>query len=463
MQTSLFTEIVEKYFRLVIGKITEKFNGNKTEPVLLHKTMLTEEYSADLSWGSTDLNHSIVAADVVSLDSSLPLKKRGKIGNASGTIAKLGVKFRKGEKQITNINIMIARGADEATVASKVFDDTPKAVKAIDVRKEIMFEQGLSTGQVLVLDASDDNSDNDGTGVRADFGYKDENGFKATVAPWGKKVARPLDDLRQMFDKANEDSNVIKHVYITKKYFNFMRTCQQSKLLVATFENQVITNLTLLPKPSRKAFLEALEDEFGATFHIVDAVFKVENPDGSTTPIRPWVEANIVGTPAEVVGRLVYGTLAEETNPVANVTYQKSGSHILVSKYSKTDPLEEFTAAQALCMPVIDDAGSIYLLHADEVADGALVISHKDLTEENVLPVAKTASTVSLQMDYKGDEDYIEVESSESWCTVKKGDGKVIVKVAANSAASAPARTATVTVSDGYNTVEITVSQAANS
>ena len=131
MERSLFAEIVEKYFRLVIGKITEKFNGNKTEPVLLHKTMLTEEYSADLSWGSTELNHSIVAADVVSLDSSLPLKKRGKIANASGTIAKLGVKFRKGEKQITNINIMVARGADEATVASKVFDDAPKAVKAI--------------------------------------------------------------------------------------------------------------------------------------------------------------------------------------------------------------------------------------------------------------------------------------------------------------------------------------------
>jgi len=463
MQTSLFSEIVEKYFRLVIGKITEKFNDKKNEPVMLHKTMLTEEYSADLSWGSTELNHSIVAADVVSLDSSLPLKKRGKMGNASGTIAKLGVKFRKGEKQITNINIMVARGADEATVASKVFDDTPKAVKAIDVRKEIMFEEALSTGMVLVTDASDDDSINDGTGVRADFGYKTENTFKNRVAPWGKKAARPIDDLRQMFDKANEDSNVITHVYVTNKYFNYMRNCMQSKLLTATFENQVITSLALLPIPSKKAFLDALKDEFGATFHIVDSVFKVEKPDGSTTAVRPWVEANIVGVPGEVVGRLVYGTLAEETNPVANVSYQKSGSHILVSKYSKTDPLEEFTAAQALCMPVIDGADSIYILHADEVATGALVISHDDLTEENVLPVAKTATTATLGLEYKGDTDLIEVESSESWCTVKKSDGKLIVKVAANSAASAPARTATVTVTDGYNTVEITVSQAANS
>ncbi len=462
MQTSLFAEIVEKYFRLVIGKITEKFNGNKTEPVLLHKTMLTEEYSADLSWGSTELNHSIVAADVVSLDSSLPLKKRGKIGNATGTIAKLGVKFRKGEKQITNINIMVARGADEATVASKVFDDAPKAVKAIDVRKEIMFEQALSTGQVLVADASDDDSDNDGTGVRADFGYKSENKFKATVAPWGNKVARPLDDIRQMFDKANEDSNVITHVYVTKKYFNYIRNSQQSKLLSATFQNQVITSLVLLPVPSRQQMLDALADEFSATFHIVDSVFKVENPDGSTTPVRPWVEANLIGVPGEVVGRLVYGTLAEETNPVANVSYQKSGSHILVSKYSKTDPLEEFTAAQALCMPVIDGADAIYMLTADEAATGALVLTNDDMTG-NTISVAKTASTVNLGVNYKGDEDLLSVESSESWATVKKADGKIIVKVAANSAASAPAREATVTVTDGYNVVEVTIEQAANS
>ena len=451
MQTSLFSEIVEKYFRLVIGKITEKFNGNKTEPVLLHKTMLTEEYSADLSWGSTELNHSIVAADVVSLDSSLPLKKRGKIGNATGTIAKLGVKFRKGEKQITNINIMVARGADEATVASKVFDDAPKAIKAIDVRKEIMFEEALSTGQVLVLDASDEDSNNDGVGVRADFGYLPENSFKGTVAPWGKKAARPLDDLRQMFDKANADSNVINHVYVTKKYFNFMRNCMQSKLLVSTFQGQVITSLVLLPVPSKQAFLDALADEFGATFHIVDSVFKVENTDGSTTPVRPWVEANIVGLPSEVCGRIVYGTLAEETNPVPNVSYQKSGSHILVSKYSKTDPLEEFTAAQALCMPVIDGGDSIYILHADEVGDGALT------TDTETLEFTKAGGSKTFEVAYKGDTDILDVNTDADWATVKRIDGKITVKVAAGTAA----REATITVTDGYNSVEIAVKQTA--
>ena len=264
-----------------------------------------------------------------------------------------------------------------------------------------------------------------------------------------------------MFDKANEDSNVIAHVYVTKKFFNYMRNCQQSKLLTATFENQVVTSLAVLPVPSKRAFLEALTDEFGATFHIVDSVFKVENPDGSTTPVRPWAEANIIGLPSEVCGRLVYGTLAEETNPVPNVSYEKSGTHILVSKYSKTDPLEEFTAAQALCMPVIDGADAIYMLTADEAADGALKVTGENM-ENNTVEVAKTASTVTLGIDYKGEADLLSVESSEAFCSAKLADGKVIVKVAANSAANAPAREAIVTVTDGYNTVEVTISQAAN-
>ena len=49
MNASLFLEYIDKYFRLVVGKITEKFNDAKQEQPLLHKSMLTEEYSADLT------------------------------------------------------------------------------------------------------------------------------------------------------------------------------------------------------------------------------------------------------------------------------------------------------------------------------------------------------------------------------------------------------------------------------
>lgn len=457
MNTSLFFELVEKYFKAVIGQITEKYNGNAAEPTMLHKTMLSEEYSADLNWGATELNHSIVAADVVSLDSSLPLKKRGTISTATGTVAKIGVKFRKSEKQILAINTMIATGTDEATVASKVFDDAAKVVRSIDVRTEIMFQQGLSTGQLLVTDFSDDNSDNDGVGVRADFGYLAENTFKAIVAPWGKKQAKPIDDIRQMFDKANADSNVISHVYLDLKYFNLLRNSVQGKLLTATFNNQVITSTSLLPVPSRRAFLDALQDEFGAEFHIVDSTFKTENTDGTTTAVKPWAEAHIIGVPQSVVGRLVYSTLAEETNPVQGVNYQKSGSHILVSKYSKTDPLEEFTAGQSLCIPVIDGGSSIYMLVANEAGDNAITIEGDDVVDGGI-SAPKAASTKSFNVVYAGDIADITVSTEASWLTLTNVDGAVTVNIAANSGSQ---RTGDIIVTDGYNTATITVTQSA--
>lgn len=445
MNSTLFGGIVDKFFRLVIGKITEKFNGKATEQALLHKTMLVEEYSVDLTWGSTELNHSIVAADVVSLESSLPLKRRGKISNASGSLPKLGIKYRKGEKAISDINVMIARGTDEATVASKVFDDATKVIKAIDIRKEIMFLQALSTGATLVSDA-----DNDGTGVRVEFGYKAENTFHALVAGWGKATATPQDDVQQLFDKAQEDGNAINHIYISKKYFNFFRKSEQGRMLAASFLNQVVTNAALIPVPSRAVFLEALADEYGATFHIVDAAFKYQLPNGQTESVRPWEEANIVGVPAEQVGRLVYGTLAEETNPVAGVSYQKSGSHILVSKYSKTDPLEEFTAGQALVIPVIDGAESIYLLHADAAEVAELSI------EPTEVSFTATAQTKSVDVHYDGDTDDLSATSNADWATVTLAGDKVKIKVAANEGEE---RTANITVTDGKASVVVAVTQ----
>ncbi len=448
MNASLFLEYIDKYFRPVINKITEKYNGKSKEQTLLHKTMLTEEYSADLNWGATELNHSIVAADVVSMDSSLPLKSRSTISKATGSIPKIGVKFSKGEKAISDINVMIAKGTDEATIASKVFDDSVKAIKAVEARKEIMFLQALSTGAVLVTDGSED-AGNQGTGIRASFGYKDENTFHAKTK-WGADGYTPQDDVQQMFDKANTDGNSILHVYLSKKYFDLFRHSEQGKLLAATYLNHVITDKNLLPVPGRNTFLEALADEYGATFHVVDSVFKVEKLNGTKESVSPWAEANIVGTPDTVVGRLVYGTLAEETNPVAGVNYQKSGSHILVSKYSKTDPLEEFTAAQALCIPVIDGADGIYVLHAD---------SSKELSvSPTSLAFPKSGSSKTFTVHTDGDVSKLKAESNQDWLTVTLDGSEATAKATANSEAE---RSAVITVTDAEGQqVTLPVTQA---
>lgn len=444
MLQTLFQEYVEKWFKGIVGSVTERFNGKKNEETMLHKTMLTEEYSADMTWESTDINHNIVAADVVAMDSTLPLKKRGVLATASGKLPKLGIKFRKGEKEISDINIMIARGAEEGIVANKIFDDTPKAIKGIDVRKEIMFEEGFSTGTTIV-----EGDTNDGTGIRVDYGYREDNTFHATTAVWGNASATPIEDLQQMFDKANADGNSIGHMWMSKKSFNVIRNSTEGKELAARYLNVLFTDSTSLPTPNRNTMLEALNDEFGATFHVVDNSYRIQKKDGSYINVKPFAEDNIVATATENVGRLVYGTLVEETNPVNGVVYEKSGSHILVSKFSENEPFAEFTTAQAICLPVIDGVEGIYILHTDATST-SLSLSKSTL----VLPVDGGSDVVDIHYDGALSDLTLTWTTGGVYTAKRRGD-----KITVTAASTHESTSDTLTVSDGTSSATLSISQ----
>ncbi len=71
MNPTLFVELVAKWFGAMAKRFVEKVNGDATAPKYLFKTMLRPELSPDLKWDSLSVNSSIVAADVVALDSEL--------------------------------------------------------------------------------------------------------------------------------------------------------------------------------------------------------------------------------------------------------------------------------------------------------------------------------------------------------------------------------------------------------
>lgn len=442
---SIFLGFVEKYFAPVVRKVTETINGKKGEEQLLHTTMLTEEYSPDLKWEATEVQGSIVAADVVSLDSRLPLKKRAAISQAVGKIPKVGLKFRKDESDITAINIMQATNADEGAIAAKIMNDVPRAVGGVRHLVEVMFQKALSTGELLVgADATQ------GTGVRATYNYLPEHIFHCTAGVWGTDTEKPIEDIEQIFDKAGEDGNSLALVLLSKSRLDMIRKSKDGKLLVANNNGQTVTSIDTLGKPTRTAMLEALEAEFGATFRAVDSSFLIEDADGTRRSIKPWEQANIVGLTTDKVGRLVYGRLAEETNPVDGVAYQKSGSFILVSKFANNEPLEEFTAAQAFVLPVIDGGNSVYVLHTDAEGAGNFKVGLTSVS------FGKSASSKVIDTHYDGDGK-VSATSNVAWATVRTSKDKVTVNVAEN--ATEEARTGKVTITDGTTSVDVTINQ----
>lgn len=359
MKQSLFVQYVEKWFRSIASKIEETINGKKDAPKYLHETMLTQEYSADLTWDSASIDSSVVAADVVAMDSPLPLKKRDRISHASGKVPKLGMKLRKGEKLITDMQIMAARGAKESEIVAKLFADAPRCASGIKERVEMMFLQGLSTGYTIIPD-----EENVGTAIRVSFKYPAANKFGASKK-WGEEGYTPISDILRVIEEADDD---ITTLMLSKKAYNLLRKSEEGKELSANYRGLVITDQTRLPIPTPSQFDEAVSDEHKISFHIVDRTCKIEK-DGERKKVKPFDENAVVFLTSEGVGRLVYGTLAEETHPVEGVKYEKVGSYILLKKYSKTDPLEEFTASEALVIPVIDNVENIYLLNTQEAQE----------------------------------------------------------------------------------------------
>lgn len=75
----------------------------------------------------------------------------------------------------------------------------------------------------------------------------------------------------------------------------------------------------------------------------------------------------MVFTCDEKLGSLVWTNTAEVTRRVAGVEYQVADEFILLSKYSKNDPLREFTSSQAMVVPIINNVDRIYTLDSKTI------------------------------------------------------------------------------------------------
>lgn len=360
MNPTLFIEFVKKWFPVIAGAITEKINDSKNPVTYLFKTMLTPRLSADNKWDSTIVSKSIVAADIVALDSPLPIKKRDVIATTGGKIPKLGMKMSRTESLLSEISILQSKGVSEAEIVRAIFDDLGRCVNGINERLEFAFLQGLSTGVVLIAD-----EDNAGTAIRAQFGYRDSNSFGA-AKKWGQDGYTPLTDIEHVLARASDDGNVITTIALDKGTYYQIRMSDEARTRYAGSIGNFTGNNLAVPTPSQ--FNSFVEDEYGVKFLVIDRAVRIEK-NGVQKSVRPFAANTLVFLTTEKAGTLVYGILAEKNNPASGVEYQEIDTYILASKYSKNDPLREFTSAQAIALPVIENADSIYILNTQDAQE----------------------------------------------------------------------------------------------
>lgn len=359
MEKSLFPQWVDKYFNSVVNLVVEKLNGSKAPLPYFHKQMLRKELSVTLKWGSVSVNGVAVSADVVSMDSSLPLKKRASIRKADGDITKLGMKLYLNETTMNELNLLLATNSPDNEVIRKLFADVDTCIKGIYERLEFMFLQGLSTGIILVTD-----NDNAGIGVRVDFGHPDSNKYGVS-APWTSPTATPIDDINTVVDAARKNGDMIRYILMDKATFNQFKANTQVKEQYAFGMGYTGNNVPNVPSIDKAN--EFMISTLGVEIVVIDRPVMVEK-DGKTKSVNPWESGAVVFLTEMMVGTLTYGKLAEETFSAKQVDYTKVDDLILISKYHKNDPIREFTSSQALALPVINNVDSIYILNSKEAA-----------------------------------------------------------------------------------------------
>lgn len=352
MAETLYPQFIDKFFPQ-LQSIIEKINGKRNTLTYLHKDRLRKEYSADQKWASASVNTTYMAADMVAMDSPLPLKQRPTFAQSNGNLPKVGMKMIKNESQINALNIMKAQGLSDEKIIAKLAADAQICAAGIDEINEYNFLAGLSEGVVIV---KDENA-TDGTGLRLSFNYLSQNSFGVET-----KDTLSLADIKRVLEKADADGNVIREIWIAKSAYDKLRQTREARELVATYNGQSFTDRTTLPVPTAGRFDEAFaDDNNGVTFVKVDRSVLLEK-NGKRTPVKPFNANKLIFTIGGQLGALVYSSVAEATNPVVGVRYSTVDEYKLISEYSKTDPFSEITSSQALVLPVIENVDQIYTL-----------------------------------------------------------------------------------------------------
>lgn len=358
MVQSQFVEYIRKIFpRLqnVVDTVNGKRNGEQKR-TYLHKTMLRKVYSADQKWSNAAVNTTYVAADMVSMNSPLPIKSRDAIAHANGSLPKIGMKKIMFESDINAVNIMKAQGAEWTNIANKLTSDPIACSVGIDEQNEANFLTGLSNGIVAVEDEN-----NTGTALRINFGYLPENCFCVET-----QNELTLDDIKRVLANADNNGDTIITIAIALSTYNKLRQTQGAKELVANYRGQTFDSSTKLPVPTASLFDEAFaDDNNGVRFLKIDRSI-ISEKNGKRKPYKPWNPNKLIFLTTEEVGALVWGTLAEKTNPVEGVVYSTVDEYKLISRYRTTEPFTETTSGQALVLSVIENVDQIYSLDISE-------------------------------------------------------------------------------------------------
>lgn len=351
MEYSLLKEIDKKSLQAyLIARVYEKlfwptFFPLKVTPFLTYETLVGSKGNR-------------VAADIVAYDVSAPLKTRRTVSKLSGEIPSIRMKKKMTEMDLNTYNILKAQARPEQTaLLDLVFGDVDDCIDGANARLEWIIFQALSKGQITLSMIT--NAAGVITEEAIDFGLPLAN-KKAVVGAantyWeiaNAATSKPITDIEAIMEAAGNLGVSPRYMLMNRSKWLAFRISDQIKDFVIPFA--LYGGLKKQRAPTLEVANDALRSEGYPEIMIIDTRISYEDAGHTITSVDPWLDS--AGADRYVTfledlkcGDMLYGPIAEETNPPKQVVQAKKGP-ILISKWSDVDPVAEYTKSELNAFP----------------------------------------------------------------------------------------------------------------
>lgn len=300
-----------------------------------------------------------VMADVTSHDSPAPQKKRKTVDMLTGEIPPMKVKRQMSSRDMYDYESLLRLGGGSIEEALKlIFDDVDYVVNGIQARLDWLALQALS--QTAISLTATNNPTGIITGSNIDFGMPSDNQTIGDITVAGDywttanaSTNEPITDIEHVLNNTADSLGVQpKYMLMNRTKWLGFRASDQVRNFTRTYE---VDGTSFNAAPSVSQVNQALSAQGLPQVVVIDSRVVVEDEAGNQTTIDPWLNSSsedryVTFVPDLKVGNMLWTMTAEEMYPPEQVVQSKM-DQILVSKYSKIDPVSEWTKAEFNAFP----------------------------------------------------------------------------------------------------------------
>lgn len=307
-----------------------------------------------------------ISADRIAFNVKAPNKTRKKIGEWSGTLAKIAISRKKDEIDINDYNELQAIAAQATTdkdlkqrLIDMVYDDASFVAEGMDAKVE---SDACNIGSHGVQSYSEIVDGENATTDIINFNVPKENFSGAKVAWSDADNADGIGDIVAARNSIKKQHKPVPRFAIMEQAA-FESLIAQKKTLSRLSAAAALSTGTVLVSPDSvdlDRVNKYMTSKGYPTIVVIDTEVAIEGKDGKETALKPWAENVVTLAPSLTLGHTYYKTVPQVPNSPALQVY---GPYYKVSRYGEINPSADVTLAEAYLQVVLENRASTAFLN----------------------------------------------------------------------------------------------------